>query len=146
MARAKKKAKPAGMSPAQEAAQLRRIVAKLEREKAELAAKAAKPVDAAATPAPPPSVFAGLPARPTDPLQVQQWIGLVIAASIEDTIRDEKLSPRERRRELRTNAAAFAKTVPDTRRWQAELAAKKHRERIEARSRTKGAPPIEPIP
>jgi hypothetical protein len=150
MARGKKKraARPQakGPSPAQEAASLRRLVEKQQRTIAELEAKAAKPIDNAAIPAPPPAGFSSMPPPPKDPLAVQQWVGQALAFAIDDTLRDPKLSPRERRKELRTNAAAYAKTVPDMRRWQAEQRAKKFRERLEERASKKGSPPLTTIP
>ena len=142
----KKATKPKGITPAQEAAALRRLVEKQQKTIAELEAKAAKPVDAATVPAPPPGSFSSLPAPPTDPLAVQQWIGLTIAAALHDTIREPKMSPERRRKEIRTLAAAYAKTVPDMRRWQAEQRAKAFRKPIEQRASEKGSPPLKPIP
>jgi hypothetical protein len=142
---AKKSSARSGPTPAQENAALRRALAKLEREKAELAAKAARPVDPATIPSAPASSFASIPPPPTDPLAVQEWIGLTIAAALNDTIREPKMSPERRRKEIRTLAAAYAKTVPDMRRWQAEQAAKEHRKPIEQRASTKGAPELKPI-
>jgi hypothetical protein len=130
-------------------AQLRRELAKLQREKAELEAKLAKPIDAAAKPAPPTEAVAAIATEAmgaTDPLAIQDAAYRALAQTFFDAANDKDLSPRERRKELRTISAAMAKLFPESRRWKVDQLIRQDREPIDKRASAKGSPPLVTIP
>lgn len=96
-------------------------------------------------PAPPPKELAELGAAAADPLEAQSQIYRALVLSFMDAAKDEELSPRERRKEMRTIAAAAAKVFPDARRWEAVQLIKEHQDALEHAKVRRGAK-LEPIP
>jgi len=70
-----------------------------------------------------------------DPLAMQSWLHRMIIASAAWTATDTKISSKDRRRELRTIAAAAAKLLPHSRLYEAEQLIKRDRLELERRRR-----------
>lgn len=109
-------------------------------------AKEAKPLEAAATPAPPPKELKDLGPPPEDPLQQQAYLYKVLVMSAYDVARDEKLSPRERRKELRTISAAAQKLMPRARLAEAEARVLGYQAEIDKKARERQGAKLEPLP
>jgi hypothetical protein len=110
-------------------------------------APAAKPIEAAATPGAPPAELKELGPPPADdPLKMQAWLHQVLVVSAFDVARDEKLSPRERRKELRTIAASAAKLMPRARLLQAEQLILEDRAQLEKKAHERRGAKLEALP
>jgi hypothetical protein len=106
-----------------------------------------KPIEAVATPAPPPAVIAEVGAPPADdPLAMQAWMHKMLVASMSDIAKDKDLSPRERRKELRTTAAAAAKLMPRARLQHAEQLVLKQLADLEQKQRDRRGAKLEKLP
>jgi hypothetical protein len=101
------------------------------------------PVD---KPSKPPQSIVDLGSPPDDPLAAQAWLHKVLIMSAADAAIDPEISAATRRRELRTIAAAAAKLMPDTRRYEAEQTVLRHRRNLEAKVRAKQGAKLRPIP
>lgn len=96
-------------------------------------------------PAPPPKELAELGIAAEDPLEAQHQIYRALVISFMDAAKDDELSPRERRKEMRTIAAAAAKVFPDARRWEAVQLIRDHQDALEHAKVRRGAK-LEPMP
>lgn len=110
------------------------------------AAPPARQPKPSAVPGPPPPLIAELAAEPsTDPLKAQAQLYSIVVASAFDAAKDEKLSPEDRRKEIRTIAAVAAKLIPRTRLWEAEQVIKRDREQLEQRAAQKRGAKLEKL-
>lgn len=62
--------------------------------------------------APPPKTLAELGPPPTDALEANKWAHNAMLFALHDVATDKDISPRERRKEMRTIAASIAKLTP----------------------------------
>lgn len=146
MSEAKPKKKAArAMTPAQEAAALRRQVAKLERELAETREKLATAI-AAPKSDPVPKSLEQFTDPPTDPLEAQASLYRMLVLSAYDVAKDKFLTSANRRKELRTIIAAAAKLFPESRRWEVDQLIRSDREAIDKRASEKTGATLEPMP
>lgn len=99
--------------------------------------------DAAALPGAPPESFAMFGAPSDDPLAANAQMHAALVVSFFDAMHDGNLSPRERRKELRTISASAAKLLPATRLWQAEQLIKADRREIESKAAAKRGAKLE---
>lgn len=106
----------------------------------------AKPLDAAAQPSAPPQELQNLGMPPDDPLASQTWMYQALVLSAYDVVRDPKISPRERRKELRTISASAAKLFPRARMHQAEQLIMSDRAELERKSRERRGAKLERRP
>lgn len=103
------------------------------------------PRSVADTPAPPPSELTAIGAPPPgDSLAQNAWAHEVVIAAMHDAMVDPNISPRERRKELRTLAAAAARLQPDTRRWEAEQLIRRDRAELEQLESDRRGAKLEP--
>lgn len=104
---------------------------------------------ATAPPSPPPPALVALAGKieqSTDPLERQTLAHAACLASMADVLADTTISAAERRRELRTIAAAAARLFPYARLYQAEQAVKQQRAELENRKRTRAGAKLEKRP
>ncbi len=144
MTRETKKKAPRVQTSAQEAAALRRHVAKLERTIAELTDKLAKATATKADPVP--KSLEQFEQPPDDPLAAQASLYRMLVLSAYDVAKDKGLSSATRRKELRTIIAAAAKLFPESRRWEVEQLIRQDREAIDKRASEKAGATLEPMP
>jgi hypothetical protein len=124
--RAKQPAKP-DPAPARELAATRK---QLERAQARIAELEAEP-----QPSAPPAEVAAIAAKvPTDPLEAMHAAHRLLLETMFDAARDPDITPAERRKELRTIAAAAVKLVPDSRRWESDQLIKEDRHILEKKA------------
>lgn len=97
-------------------------------------------------PGPPPAALADFKTPPTDPLEANAELHRMLVISAYDAATDEGISPRERRKEIRTITASAAKLMPDARRWQAEQLIKEDRRELEKKASEKRGAKLEPRP
>ncbi len=99
-------------------------------------------------PAPPPELVAiGNELRAVkDPLQGNALAHRALLASMADILIDESLTPAQRRKELRTTAAAAKDLLPDARRAEVDRLIKEDRQILEAKSRQRKGAKLEPVP
>lgn len=146
MTKATPKKKPARtMSPAQEAAALRRHVAKLERELAEVREKLTTATSAPKAD-PVPKSLEQFTEPPSDPLEAQASLYRMLVLSAYDVAKDKFLTSANRRKELRTIIAAAAKLFPESRRWEVDQLIRQDREAIDKRASEKAGATLEQMP
>lgn len=104
------------------------------------------PMASSEKPSKPPQTIVDLGAPPDDPLAAQAWLHKVLIMSAADAAIDPEISAATRRRELRTIAAAAAKLMPDTRRYEAEQTVLKARRALEAKVRAKQGAKLRKVP
>jgi hypothetical protein len=104
-----------------------------------------RPVDALAQPAPPPAAIAELPPPPVDPMEAQAWAHRALMLTLRDAALDEKLSPRERRKELRAIAYAAGRLMPSARLRQAEQLILEDRAELESTARDRRGAKLEDL-
>lgn len=85
-------------------------------------------------PGPPPTALAEFTTPPSDPLKANAELHRMLVVSAYDAASDPELSPRERRKEIRTITASAARLLPDARRWEAEQMIKSDRADIEKKA------------
>lgn len=83
---------------------------------------------------------------PADTLQQQAYLYKLLVLSAYDVARDKKLSPKERRKELRTTAAAAQKLMPRARLAEAEARVMGFQAEIEKKARDRHGAKLEPLP
>lgn len=81
---------------------------------------------------------------PSDLLEQQEWFYKVLMTSAHDTLIDDQISNKERRRELRSIGASAAALFPDAVRAEAVRFIKEDQDRLKARSKAKGGAKLEP--
>jgi len=96
-----------------------------------------RPVDASAQPAPPPQEIIALGEPPIDAMDAQSYAHRALVLSMYDAARDERLSPRERRKELRSLAYAVARLMPQARLREAERLVLDDQRELEVRRASK---------
>jgi hypothetical protein len=97
-------------------------------------------------PAAPPKVLADFEPPPDDELAAEAYLHRSLMASYYDAMQDKNLSPRERRKEMRTIAAAAAKAMPRRRLYEAEQLAKRVAEGLEVKEKQKRGAKLVPRP
>jgi hypothetical protein len=98
-------------------------------------------------PGPPPAELAELPPPPADPLEAAAYVHRALMITFFDAARDTKIGARERRKELRTIAAAASKSFPDARRWEAVQLIKSHQAALDrTKAARRGMATLEPLP
>ena len=137
---AKKKRKPRAKAPVEQPAELATPVVP---PPTTPAPPAEKPKPVADTPSAPPATLAEFTNAPTDPLEAQAQLHRMLVLTAYDAATDVNISPRERRKELRTITSAAAKLLPDARRWEAEQLIKADRAAIEQRASEKRGAKLE---
>lgn len=95
---------------------------------------------------PPPAEILDLGNPPSDPLEAQHWAYRITIASMADAARDADLSPRERRKEIRTIGAAAARLLPNASIAEAVAMIKADRAELEAKQRARGGAKLEARP
>lgn len=91
----------------------------------------------------PASALVDLGEPPTDGLELQAYMHRAIAVAARDAMLDRKLSPSERRREVRQLALASRALVPETKLWEAVELIKGDRADLE---RKKQRPKLTSVP
>lgn len=104
------------------------------------------PLPPAAKPAPPPQTIAELGPPPADPLAANAWAHRMTLLTMHDAAIDPDLSPRERRKEIRTLAASAAKLIPQSRLFEAESIARGMKADVEAKASEKRGAALVPRP
>ena len=107
---------------------------------------AAPPTPRVAQPAAPPATIASMPPPPDDPLAMNAWAHNLVARSLYDAALDPDLSPRERRKEIKTLGATLAKLIPQSRLYDAEQTVKRTQREIETKQAEKRGARLEPVP
>lgn len=97
-------------------------------------------------PSAPPLEIQKLGAPPDDPLAAQAYLYQLLVISAYDVARDTKISPRERRKELRTITASAQKLMPRARLFQAEQLVLKNKAELEQKARERQGAKLEPLP
>lgn len=97
-------------------------------------------------PSAPPESLAVLGAPPSDPLEANFWAHRVTLLAMHDAAIDHELSPRERRKEIRTLAASAAKLLPHARIWEALQELRAGRAEIERKASEKRGAKLEARP
>lgn len=99
-----------------------------------------------AQPAPPPQTLSELGAPPSDPLAANAWAHRMVLLAMADAATDQHLSPRERRKELRTLGASAAKLIPHARLHEAEEYIRNARAEVAAKQSEKRKAVLEKRP
>lgn len=93
-----------------------------------------------------PRELAELGPPPADPLAANAWAHRATLLAMHNAVIDPKITERERRKEIRSLAAAAAKLMPDTRRWEAEQLIRSDREEIDRKEGDRHGAKLEPLP
>lgn len=95
-------------------------------------------------PSEPPKTLAEIPPPPQDALEANKWAHNAMLFALHDVATDKTINARERRKEMRTIAAAIAKLTPTAEIQEGVEIVRRSREEIE-RKRSRGAT-LEPRP
>ena len=98
------------------------------------------------TPGSPPLELTELGTPPTDPLAAQAYLHRMTVLAAYDAARDPSISPKERRKEIRTLTASAAKLMPHARLWQATQLIMGDRAELEQSERDKRGAKLVPVP
>ncbi len=121
-------------------AALAKVTAQVTKLQHDLEASKARNPPAAA----PPKTLAELGPPPADALEANKWAHVAMLFALHDVATDKEISARERRKEMRTIAAAIAKLTPTAEIQEGVEIVRRSREEIE-RKRARGAT-LEPRP
>lgn len=90
-------------------------------------------------PSPPPADLLALGPPPSDPLEANAWAHRATLLAMHSAAIDERISERERRKEIRTLGAAAAKLIPQVRLWEAEQMIREDRHELERKRQQREA-------
>lgn len=82
---------------------------------------------------------------PDDPLAAMAVLQRMLVQSAREAVLDTDLTPRERRKELRTISVAADRLVPKSRLFEAEQIVLKEKRKLESRDRHRGGAKLQPL-